>query len=836
MVDRIWTKGIAENGEYIQAMPAKEATPFSQAIDRRVDEGALGTLYEKLPDNQVRCYACAHRCLIKDGLRGICKVRYNRGGTLMVPRGYVGALQCDPIEKKPFFHALPGTDALTFGMLGCDLHCGYCFTGDVRVATNSGMRRLDDLWDKSTPDPFGEAQVRLPPTALTATGDDGRQHSVKSVFRHEYDGELVCVSPRMLAPFNVTPDHEVLATERPGQAAATYVPAGQLTTGHFLAVPRRYEPLQPKTIDVNDLLRPHLGLVRVRRHVAVETARQILQLTAAGTTSKSIGLELGLRADSVRHIRSRVVRRGGIQRSVVDFVPAGLVLEEGSIRFGQERRPGIPARLAMTADLAELLGLYCAEGCVIRAADRPNSHTLTFAFGLHEKPLAERARVLLKQLFGVEAYETVRTTTRAISIGKASLALLFATLCGSGSAKKKIPSAIFEAEPSIADSFLNALVAGDGHRYSNGKISVTTVSEKLARDLAWLVLRLGHLPGIYATNRPAELQILGRTVKLQPRQYTVVWYEHQPRRTAYKTDAEFYYVPIREISRTSYSGYVYNLETDGPHTYLANHAVVHNCQNWVTSQALRDPGALTEPMDVSPPQLVEIAQRQGASVVATSYNEPLITSEWAVEVFKAARPRGFTTAYISNGNATREVLEYIRPYTDLYKIDLKSFRDKNYRSLGGKLENILNGIQMVHEMGFWLEIVTLIIPGFNDSDEELGDIARFLSGISPSIPWHVTAFHKDYKMQDPDNTTPETLLRAARIGEEAGLQYIYAGNLPGRVGPYEDTRCPRCRATLIRRVGYRILDDRLSGRGSCFNCQQQIPGVWRTTINAGRAN
>src|SRR5467141_3736708 len=260
------------------------------------------------------------------------------------------------------------------------------------------------------------------------------------------------------------------------------------------------------------------------------------------------------------------------------------------------------------------------------------------------------------------------------------------------------------------------------------------------------------------------------------------------------------------------------------------------CQNWVTSQALRDPGALADPMDVTPSQLVDIARRQGASVVATSYNEPLITSEWAVEVFKEARPRRFTTAYISNGNATREVLEYIRPWTDLYKIDLKSFRDKNYRSLGGKLENIINGIQMVHTMGFWLEIVTLIIPGFNDSDEELGDIARFLTCLSRSIPWHVTAFHKDYKMQDPDNTPVETLLRAARIGEAAGLQYIYAGNLPGRVGRYEDTRCPRCQATLIRRIGYRILDDRLSGRGSCFKCQQPIPGVWRTTINAGRAN
>jgi pyruvate formate lyase activating enzyme len=721
-------------------------------------------------------------------------------------------------------------------MLGCDLHCSYCFTGDVRVATNSGMRRLDDLWEESTADPASDSQRRLPPAGLTATGNDGRQHLVKWVFQHEYVGELVGVSPRMLPPFKVTPGHEILATRLPGQLAAAYVPAGQLTIAHFLAVPRRYEAPKPRGIDVAELLRPFLGVVQVRRHVAIETADQILKLTAAGTSSKAIGVRLGLRADYVRHVRSRVAKRGGVAATALEVVPEALVLENGTVRFGQARRPGIPAKLSMTADLAELLGLYCAEGCVIKGTGRPNSYGLTFAFGLHEQHLADRVKVLLRQIFDVRAYETVRATTRAVSIGKASLALMFASLCGSGSEKKKIPLAILEAEPPIAEAFLSAYVSGDGHRYPNGKISVTTVSERLARDLAWLALRLGHLPGFYDTERPAELQILGRTIKLQPHQYTVVWYENQPPRTMYRTDSDFYYVPIRDVKRSSHSGYVYNLETDGPHTYLANHAVVHNCQNWVTSQALRDPGALTEPMDVSPPQLVEIAQRQGASVVATSYNEPLITSEWAVEVFRAARPRGFTTAYISNGNATREVLEYIRPWTDLYKIDLKSFRDKNYRSLGGKLENIVNGIQMVHEMGFWLEIVTLIIPGFNDSDEELGDIARFLSGLSPSIPWHVTAFHKDYKMQDPDNTTPETLLRAARIGEAAGLQYIYAGNLPGRVGRYEDTRCPRCQATLIRRIGYRILDDQLTGRGTCFKCQQQIPGVWRTTINAGRAN
>ena len=126
---------------------------------------------------------------------------------------------------------------------------------------------------------------------------------------------------------------------------------------------------------------------------------------------------------------------------------------------------------------------------------------------------------------------------------------------------------------------------------------------------------------------------------------------------------------------------------------------------------------------------------------------------------------GLKTAYISNGNGTPEVIDYLRPWVDLYKVDLKSFRDRNYRKLGGRLDGVLDTIQRLYQKGFWLEVVTLIIPGFNDSSEELSDIAAFLADISPDIPWHVTAFHKDYRMTDPDNTSVATLIGAAEIGD-----------------------------------------------------------------------
>jgi pyruvate formate lyase activating enzyme len=250
------------------------------------------------------------------------------------------------------------------------------------------------------------------------------------------------------------------------------------------------------------------------------------------------------------------------------------------------------------------------------------------------------------------------------------------------------------------------------------------------------------------------------------------------------------------------------------------------CQNWVTSQMLRDPKAAAPPRPVTPEQLVDLAVQNRAPVVASSYNEPLITSEWAVEVFKEARARGLLCAYISNGNGTPQVLDFIRPHVSAYKVDLKTFNSKNYRQLGGVLENVVETIRNLKQRGFWVEIVTLVVPGFSDDEEDLKRMADFLASVDPLMPWHMTAFHPDYKMMDHRHTVVDDLMRIVEYGKQAGLKYMYPGNLPGQVGEWENTRCHHCNATVIRRHGFIVTENRMGGEGTCPDCRGMLPGIW----------
>jgi len=249
------------------------------------------------------------------------------------------------------------------------------------------------------------------------------------------------------------------------------------------------------------------------------------------------------------------------------------------------------------------------------------------------------------------------------------------------------------------------------------------------------------------------------------------------------------------------------------------------CQNWVTSQTLRDDRAVSSPTFCDPEKLAELAVHHGAPAIVSTYNEPLITADWAVEIFKPAKEKGITCGFVSNGSATAEVLDFIRPYVSLYKVDLKCFDDGHYREFGGRLDSVLDTIKRLKQMDFWVEVVTLVVPGFNDSDDELRKIADFVAGVSADIPWHVTAFHPDYKMTDQRRTRPDDLIRACDIGRTAGLRYVYPGNATGGVGDRENTFCHACGELLVARRGFHVEDDRMPG-GKCPACRTHIPGVW----------
>ncbi len=248
------------------------------------------------------------------------------------------------------------------------------------------------------------------------------------------------------------------------------------------------------------------------------------------------------------------------------------------------------------------------------------------------------------------------------------------------------------------------------------------------------------------------------------------------------------------------------------------------CQNWITSQTLRNNEAVARPNFCAPEALVRAAVQHRVPVMVSTYNEPLITADWAVEVFKLATAEGIVCGFVSNGHATPQVLEFIRPYVSLCNVDLKCFTDAGYRKLGGVIDNVLDTIRRLHEMDFWVEVVTLIVPGFNDSDDELEQMADFVAGVSCDIPWHVTAFHPDYKMTDPPRTPSATLVRAYDIGKAAGLEYVYPGNTRG-VGDRENTYCPSCEQLLIRRRGFVVDDNKMKG-GACPHCHKNIAGVW----------
>lgn len=223
--------------------------------------------------------------------------------------------------------------------------------------------------------------------------------------------------------------------------------------------------------------------------------------------------------------------------------------------------------------------------------------------------------------------------------------------------------------------------------------------------------------------------------------------------------------------------------------------------------------------------VVAAAQRAGCASVCYTYVEPTIFYEFARDCARLAQAQGLKNVFVSNGFMTAEVTRDLAPLLAGINIDIKAFSDDFYQQVcGARLQPVLDTVKLIYELGVWVELTTLIIPGHNDSPAELRDIARFIKGISPTIPWHVTAFYPTYKMMDRPPTPAATLRQARDIGLEEGLHYVYEGNIPGAGG--ENTICPGCGSELISRYGFSIQQNKLVD-GHCPNCGQQIAGVWR---------
>ncbi len=247
------------------------------------------------------------------------------------------------------------------------------------------------------------------------------------------------------------------------------------------------------------------------------------------------------------------------------------------------------------------------------------------------------------------------------------------------------------------------------------------------------------------------------------------------------------------------------------------------CQNHDISQYLRNGGQLLPGRSVTPEEIASAAYSAGCRSVSYTYTEPTIFLEFAYDVSRRAKEKGMGNVFVSNGYTSPDAIETIAPFLDAINIDLKNFNDDTYKRVnGGRLQPVLDAIGKYRSEGVWVEVTTLIVPGMNDSEDELKAIARFLADTDPDIPWHVSRFYPNYRMNDRGATPLEKMKRAIEIGKEQGLHFVYSGNVPGWES--ENTFCPECGDLLIERFGFQSASNVIR-ESRCPSCKREIPGI-----------
>jgi putative pyruvate formate lyase activating enzyme len=525
-----------------------------------------------------RCVVCPRGCKVDR--------RADVAGLCAIGRHAVVASYFPHFGEEDCLRGSRGSGTIFFS--GCNLRCVFCLAPGSFVATKDGPKPIEELFGEAGDEMvISDGRVRRP-SGLGVYTATGALAPVTKAFAHHYSGELIRLKAMSAPEIRLTPNHQVFAAHGDAPDEIVKIPAAELSKSHLLVVPKRTAGTL-STLDVARTLAEQpvrLGRRRLRR-VEHERLREAL---ASRRTSRELATELGYHPPYVRTLRSRLAR-GRLEVSETAMLTAQV--ENGLVRFVGEHRPGIPAELPLDDRLAWLLGLYCAEGHVTSSGERPNSHRLVLSFARSERALAERAFGLIEQIFGVRSQRVDRRTTITIEVGKASLAVLFKALCGSGAASKHVPAAIFTATESSARAFLDGYLSGDGAETETHVVG-QTVSQSLAHGLYELGIRLGVLPSIHLWEPPTKKVIEGRVVRQLP-----LWYVKFKKdrlaggslageRTRWRDVGSHFLVPLLRIDREHYDGPVYNLEVDHPtHSYLAPAVAVGNCQNHDISWEVR---------------------------------------------------------------------------------------------------------------------------------------------------------------------------------------------------------------------------------------------------------
>jgi putative pyruvate formate lyase activating enzyme len=549
---------------------------FFPAYLKAHEEGRLrDKVEEALAHLGPSCRACPRLCKGVDRLTdqyGVCKVgRHARVASAFAHFG-----------EEDVLRGWRGSGTIFFSW--CNLRCVFCFHPDTFVPTSSGLVRIADLFNEGLDEQLlGEGKVRFFVRQMRTVTREGQWAPVTKAFCRPFVGDLVRIKPFSCPPLLLTPNHEVFVSSKKDPWRTVKVRADAVSADDYLLVARRAPAGLSVDVDLHSLLAGEAG--RFRKRERRQPAGHLGSLFTAAATSAELAEATGYHPAYVRKLRGQW--RRGVLAGEGGWSSNDLLEENGLVRFKTEGRPGIPARIALDERLAWLLGIYCAEGHVYSAKDRPNSHRLVFSFGPHEGALVERTARLLQELFGVCAAVVHRRTATAVEVYKASLALAFARLCGRGSHSKRVPGLVAQVTPEVVQAFLLGVQAGDG--CDRGRhIAVNTVSETFAAGLFEVGLLLGCLPSFHRW-RPAPTKVIeGREVK-----QSILYYIKFPaineqtgkRRSRWKETESHYLVPVHRIDRVPYEGPVYNLEVGDPdHSYLAPFVAVSNCQNFETSQ------------------------------------------------------------------------------------------------------------------------------------------------------------------------------------------------------------------------------------------------------------